>query len=86
MGRTRWSFTNEFQLEAVRLLTDGEQSISQVARDLGIRDTIRGRWKKDCEQDREASFPCKGHVKSEEAERRPRRWENERVRKEHDIL
>lgn len=86
MGRTRRSFSKEFKLEAVRLITEGGRSISQVARDLGIRDTILGRWKKDCEQDREAAFPGKGYVKPDEAELRHLRRENERLRMERDIL
>jgi len=86
MGRTRRSFSKEFKLEAVRLMTEGGQSISQVARDLGIRDTILGRWKKDWEQDRDAAFPGKGQVKPEAAELRHLRRENERLRMERDIL
>jgi transposase len=43
MGRTRRSFTKEFKREAVRFITDGGQTLAQVARDLGIRDTILGR-------------------------------------------
>lgn len=86
MGRTRRSFTKEFKLEAVRLITEGGRSIAQVARDLGVRDTILGRWKKDCEQDREAAFPGKGYAKPDEAELRHLRRENERLRMERDIL
>ena len=86
MGRTRRSFTKEFKLEAVRLITEGGRSIAQVARDLGVRDTILGRWKKDCEQDREAAFPGKGYVKPDEAELRHLRRENERLRMERDIF
>jgi transposase len=86
MGRTRRSLSKEYKLEAVRLMTEGGQSISQVARDLGIRDTILGRWKKDWEQDRDAAFPGKGQVKPEEAELRHLRRENERLRMERDIF
>jgi len=86
MGRTRRSFSKEFKLEAVRLITEGGQSIAQVARDLGVRDTILGRWKKDWDQDREAAFPGKGYLKPEEEELRHLRRENERLRMERDIL
>ncbi len=86
MGRTRRSFSKEFKIEAVRLITEGGASVSQVARDLGIRDTIVGRWKKDLVEGREAAFPGKGHVKPEDAEVRRLRRENERLRMERDIL
>jgi transposase len=86
MGRKRRSFTKEFKLEAVRLITDGGQSIAKVARDLGIRDTILGRWKNDYEQDREAAFPGKGHLKPEDEELRHLRRVNAQLRMERDIL
>lgn len=86
MGRIRRNFTKEFKVEAVRLITEGGQSISKVARDLGIRDTMLGRWKKDWEQDAAVAFPGKGHLKPEEAELRHLRRENERLRMERDIL
>jgi transposase len=86
MGRKRRSFTKEFKLEAVRLITDGGQSIAKVARDLGIRDTIVGRWKNDYEQVREAAFPGKGHLKPEDEELRHLRRENAQLRMERDIL
>jgi len=40
MGGSRRSFTKEFKMEAVRLLTEGRYSMAQVARDLGIWDTM----------------------------------------------
>lgn len=86
MGRTRRSLTKEFKLEAVRLITEGGQSIAHVARDLGIRDTILGRWKKESEQNQAAAFPGKGHGKPEEVELRHLRRENERLWMERDIL
>lgn len=86
MGRIRRSFTKEFKRDAVRLITDGKQSIAQVARDLGIRDTILGRWKKEAEQHQDTAFPGKGHLSPEEAELRQLRRENERLRMERDIL
>jgi transposase len=86
MGRTRRSFTKEFKREAVRFITDGGQTLAQVARDLGIRDTILGRWKKEVEQDQASAFPGKGHGKPEEVELRHLRRENERLRMERDIL
>lgn len=86
MGRPRRSFTKEFKREAVRLITEGKQSIAQVARDLGIRDTILGRWKKEAAQHQEAAFPGNGQLRADEAELRQLRWENERLRMERDIL
>ena len=42
--RTRRRFTKEFKADAAALVLDGEQSIAQVARDLGIGETNLGNW------------------------------------------
>ncbi len=86
MGSTRRSFSKEFKMEAVRLITEGGASVAQVARDLGIRDTILGRWKKELAQGCTEAFPGKGHSKPEDDEVRRLRRENERLRMERDIL
>ena len=80
MDRTRRSLPKEFKRKAVRLITAGGQSIAQIAHDLGLRNTMLGRWQKDCEQDREAAFPGKGQMKPEEAKLGRLRRENTRVR------
>lgn len=86
MGKSRRSFTKEFKLEAVRLITDGGRSISQVARELGVRDTILGRWKKELEESQGDAFPGKGNLPAEAEELRRLRRENERLQMEHAIL
>lgn len=43
MGRRR-QFTNEFKLEAVRLAEGGDVPVSQVARELGLNETVLRRW------------------------------------------
>jgi transposase len=45
MGNRR-SFDRSFKLSAVRLLAASNESISQVARSLGIHDNLLRRWKK----------------------------------------
>ena len=86
MGMKRRSFSKEFKLEAVRLIIEGGHPISQVARDLGIRDTVLGRWKQEYEKDQRNAFPGKGQLKPEDEELRRLRRENARLRMEHAIL
>ena len=86
MSGPRRSFTKEFKVEAVRLLTEGQGSVAQVARDLGIRDTMLGRWKQELALRSECAFAGKGQGQSEEAELRRLRRDNERLRMERDIL
>ncbi len=45
MGKRR-QFTNEFKLEAVKLAERGESPVAQVARDLGLHETVLRRWMK----------------------------------------
>jgi transposase len=43
MGKRR-KFTNEFKLEAVRLAERGDVPVAQVARELGLNETVLRRW------------------------------------------
>ena len=42
--RKRREFTNEFKLDAVKLAERGEAPVAQVARDLGLHETVLRRW------------------------------------------
>ena len=46
MVKKRRSFSLEYKLEAVALVTSGGLSVSRAARDLGISESVLGRWKK----------------------------------------
>jgi len=43
MGKRR-KFTNEFKLEAVQLTERGDTPVAQVARELGLNETVLRRW------------------------------------------
>ena len=75
MGRTRRNFSKEFKRDAVRLVMESRQSIAQVARDLGIRDTLLGRWKKEAEVHQDVAFLGKDHCNPNDAELRQLRRE-----------
>ncbi len=86
MGNHRRSFSREFKLEAVRLVTEGGLSVAQAARDLGVQESVLGRWRKQLAEDPAEAFPGKGHLKSQDEELRRLRRENEILRQERDIL
>ncbi len=44
--RKRKSFDKEFKISAVKMVLEGNQSLSSVARDLGIADNTLQLWKK----------------------------------------
>ncbi len=82
--RTRKRFDKEFKISAVKLVLEGQQSISSVARDLGIADNTLQNWKKKyLESKREASDE-EFVVDKSEYKRLLR--ENKILREERDIL
>ncbi len=44
--RTRKRFDKEFKISTVKMVLEGQQSLSSVARDLGIADNTLQNWKK----------------------------------------
>lgn len=66
--RGRRRFDREFKEDAIRLILDGGRPVREVARDLGIHENMLHRWKQEYLQDKEHSFPGKGHMKPHEEE------------------
>jgi transposase len=78
----RRQYTNEFKLEAVKLVESSHTSMAQVARDLGIGDTVLHRWVKQFGQRADGT-----RFTPEEQEELIRlRRENTQLRMERDIL
>ena len=86
MGSMRRSFSREFKLEAVRMVTEGGHSLAQVGRDLDIRPDILRRWRRQFEQDPEQAFPGVGQRKAVDEEMWQLRRKLDRVTTERDIL
>lgn len=86
MVRKRRSFSREFKLEAVALVTEGGLSVAQAARDLGIHENVLGRWRRQFEEDPEQAFPGKGRLRPQDEELARLRRENEILRQEREIL
>jgi transposase len=81
---SRKTYSREFKIEAVKLVTEQGMSRKQVARDLGIDvASLRG-WIKQYSEAPEEAFPGKGHVRDEEVRKLKR--EVEELRMERDIL
>lgn len=86
MGERKKSYTREFKIEAVKLVTEQGYTQTQVSRDLGITTGMLARWRKQLEQDHDYAFPGKGRLKGPEEEMRTLQREVERLRMERDIL
>jgi transposase len=89
MAKTRRSFTREFKIEAVKLVTEKGQSIAEAARSLGIHENLLRIWKKALEQESQGeqqAFPGHGNRPALEEEIRQLKAENRRLHMERDLL
>jgi transposase len=92
MASIRRAFTDEFKAEAVRLVTVEGHPARQVARDLGIHESLLRRWQRKLEarQARAAGVKPSATVAAsivvEQEEIRKLKRENERLRMERDVL
>ena len=82
--KTKRQFSPEFKREAVELANQPGQTISGVARDLGIRDNLLGRCKREIEEHGQKAFGGQGVARDEELMRLCR--ELTQVKKERDFL
>jgi transposase len=82
----RRTFSREFKLEAVRLVTDRGVSVLQASRDLEIGEGVLRRWVKEQNSDPVQAFPGHGQLKPEQQELERLRREVVRLKAERDIL
>jgi transposase len=84
--KRRKSYSREFKLEAVRLITHKGYSIAEASRSLGVEYSVLRNWKIQFEQDPQHAFPGKGQLKPPDEEIRQLKKQLERVTEERDIL
>ena len=86
--KPRSTYTREFKLEAIRLMSESGRPSSEVATELGIRRNQLYKWKEQLEHKGAESLTGKrGRPRKEEqSELTTLRQENDRLREEVDIL
>jgi transposase len=84
--KKRKTYSAEFKMEAVRLITEKGYSIAEASRNLGIEYSVLRRWKKQFTDDPENAFPGKGKLKADDERLRQLQRELQRVKEERDIL
>ena len=82
MSRRRYD--RDFKLSAVRLLEDSDGTLAQIARRLGIHDSMLRRWRNQVCDKGEAAFDESGRVERSEIVRLRR--ENRRLRHELEMV
>lgn len=82
------TFDMEFRINALKLIEDLGQSVSQVSASLGVSKTTLYEWQKMKREGKLSAnhFPGKGKFKPEDEEMRRLRRENEVLKRERDIL
>lgn len=78
--------TKEFKLHAIQLAETSDKSVSQVARELGIRVNQIYKWKNELGVRQADAFPGKGKQTGAAAELTQLRREVERLKEENEIL
>ena len=86
MARQRRTYTREFKIEAVKLVTEKNYSFAEAARSLSIGETLLRSWKQAFATEGNQAFPGHGNLPAIEAELRHLRAENKRLQMERDIL
>jgi transposase len=86
MTRRRRTYTSEFKVEAVKLVTEQGYSVAEAARSLGVHETLLRSWKQALQAQGDQAFPGQGNPPAVEEELRRLRAENKRLLAERDIL
>jgi transposase len=86
MARARRTYTRDFKLAAVKLITVQGYSVAEAARSLGVGENLLRNWKAKLEAGGDQAFPGHGRLPPLEEEVRRLRAENKRLQVERDIL
>ena len=86
MANARRSYTREFKLAAIKLITEQNYSVAEAARRLGLSVNLLHLWKKTLQASGDQAFPGQGVLPPLEEENRRLRAENKRLQMERDIL
>jgi transposase len=87
MGSTRRAFTEEYKQQAVAFVIEGNRSVADVARNIGVHEMTLGKWvKKERDSLREQVAPDADLSESERAELVRLRTELKDVRSENAEL
>lgn len=82
---TRRQFSDAFKSEAVRLTRESGRPVAQVARELGIADTLLYRWRSEQRQ-ADAQGQTRQSMRAGQDELARLKRENETLKQERDFL
>jgi transposase len=82
----RKTYTREFKLQALKMLTDQGLSVAEVARRLGVTEGCLRAWRAAADEHGSAAFPGQGNPSPADDELRRLRAEVARLKAERDLL
>jgi transposase len=82
----RRTFSREFKLEAVKLVTERGVAVAQAAKDLDVHENVLRKWVRELRDEPQESFPGNGKQKAQAAEIARLRKEVAKLKMERDIL
>lgn len=88
MSKERRKYSKEFKMEAIRMCENGERSISEIERELGITQGLLWKWKADLEKQpkKEEAFPGNGKLTDTDARMRQLEREIAQLKEDKEIL
>ncbi len=86
MSTKKKSYSKQFKIDAVKLVTEQGYKLSEAAKNLGIKANMLWRWKDQIETKSIQAFPGKGHMTPEKEELHRLRKEVKQLRMEREIL
>lgn len=86
MSKMYKKYSKEFKLEAVKLALEGGLTQSQAASNLGVGQSVLGRWVKQFRSNGQESFPGNGKLLPQDEKVKSLEKELKRVTLERDIL
>jgi len=82
----RRTFSREFKIEAVKLVTERGVSVPQACRDLELAESVLRRWMREAAMSPTSAFPGHGQQRTELAEIAALKKEVAKLKAERDIL
>ena len=88
MKQERRKYSKEFKLETIQMYKNGERSMSEVERELGITKGLLWKWITSLEKARkqEEAFPGNGKMPETEARIQQLERENRQLKEDKEIL
>ena len=88
MSQERRKYTKEFKMEAIRMYENGERTLLEVEKELGITPGLLGKWKDELNHHpkKEEAFPGNGRLTDTEARIRQLERENALMKQDKEIL